>query len=944
MAIKDVNIAPDAAIAVSKINITAASIPWTSVDTIGKIKDADVASDAAIVGSKMVPDFGAQEVKTETGFSVGTTFKTTIKGDPSEDYDLILPDADGSSGQALVKSALGHLEWASVPGLALTQYNILVGDSSNLPVPINTNTVGDIKADETAGLTIKALAITNAMISASAGIVFSKMAALTASRALVSDGSGVVSVATTTAAEIGYVNGVTSAIQTQLTARVVGPASAVNNNFAAFDTTTGKLVKDSGSKAADFATAASVAPLTAAVTATTEPTGFEDCANVVVTYSSAAQTITLTHSSGTIYYWVSGVRLSLTSPWTSTAHTDTVGHKYWLSISGAGASVWETDTFPGFDKCLVANCVYYTAYKFGIREVHGLMPNTAHKEFHNVVGSYRGSGGSAVAASYAALTNTIAAVTPDVDEAVINDEDLPTTIAAFAAAEGYTQLYFDTNAATFVTGAALPYLVTGTPGAGNPLYNENPITGTALTEITNINRWFNVYTIFVPVTADAASQAYRMLWLTGQKIYTTLSAAQSEDFRTVALGNLQTLFSEFLPYIRWSFIRTNSNLTYATQVAATPTYLLGTAAQLVSVSGFNPVDHNALTGRSDSDSHPASAITGTAVTLAGAEVLTNKDYNGGAASTTPGAVRRITVPSGTTAELAALTRSEASLTYDKTTKKLNVDDGSALKVVGGGLVVTVLDAPATSGVNLEAGKHYIVTGLTADTTLNLPAGGAEAALRVSVLNNGTSGYRVTLARAGSDTIAWDGTTTYTDAKIMYADQWVELSWRTTYWVIDDASSPLNGTFSGALTVTGLLTASTGIALGSGTDIMSVWKVGTDWAPTIANGGISSQTGTLTSVTVSEAQYIIFNKMCFVHIKVLVTNKGSGAGQLIIATPSGCNPSANSVLNGAEVTSVGYSLFVTASLGNSSISVMKYDNTTNIADNKSSMVSGWFPIA
>lgn len=33
---------------------------------------------------------------------------------------------------------------------------------------------------------------------------------------------------------------------------VVGPASAVNNNFAAFNTTTGKLIKDSGSSAASF--------------------------------------------------------------------------------------------------------------------------------------------------------------------------------------------------------------------------------------------------------------------------------------------------------------------------------------------------------------------------------------------------------------------------------------------------------------------------------------------------------------------------------------------------------------------------------------------------------------------------------------------------------------------------------------------------------------------
>ena len=45
------------------------------------------------------------------------------------------------------------------------------------------------------------------------------LAATTASRALVSDGSGIVSAATTTSAEIGYVNGVTSAIQTQINAK-----------------------------------------------------------------------------------------------------------------------------------------------------------------------------------------------------------------------------------------------------------------------------------------------------------------------------------------------------------------------------------------------------------------------------------------------------------------------------------------------------------------------------------------------------------------------------------------------------------------------------------------------------------------------------------------------------------------------------------------------------
>ncbi len=66
---------------------------------------------------------------------------------------------------------------------------------------------------------------------------------LALSRAVVSDGSGKVAAATTTAAEIGYVNGVTSAIQTQIDAKVTGPGSATDTALARFDGTTGKLVK-----------------------------------------------------------------------------------------------------------------------------------------------------------------------------------------------------------------------------------------------------------------------------------------------------------------------------------------------------------------------------------------------------------------------------------------------------------------------------------------------------------------------------------------------------------------------------------------------------------------------------------------------------------------------------------------------------------------------------
>lgn len=75
--------------------------------------------------------------------------------------------------------------------------------------------------------------IVDADVNASAAIAYSKLAALTASRALVSDGSGFVSAATTSATEIGYLIGVTSAIQTQLDAKVAKSAYTAKGDILA---------------------------------------------------------------------------------------------------------------------------------------------------------------------------------------------------------------------------------------------------------------------------------------------------------------------------------------------------------------------------------------------------------------------------------------------------------------------------------------------------------------------------------------------------------------------------------------------------------------------------------------------------------------------------------------------------------------------------------------
>lgn len=60
---------------------------------------------------------------------------------------------------------------------------------------------------------------------------------------------------TASADELNYVDGVTSAIQTQLNAKLDDIASSTDGNFVAWDGVDGDVVKDSGYGASDFATA-----------------------------------------------------------------------------------------------------------------------------------------------------------------------------------------------------------------------------------------------------------------------------------------------------------------------------------------------------------------------------------------------------------------------------------------------------------------------------------------------------------------------------------------------------------------------------------------------------------------------------------------------------------------------------------------------------------------
>jgi collagen type VII alpha len=132
---------------------------------------------------------------------------------------------------------------------SLTEGYILIGNSIN--VPQERLVSGDITLTSLGVAAITANSIVNADVNSAAAIELSKLAALTASRALVSDGSGVITVSPVTATEQAQLVGISTAstIQTQLDGKqstITGAATSITSvnldtNKALISTAGGKV-------------------------------------------------------------------------------------------------------------------------------------------------------------------------------------------------------------------------------------------------------------------------------------------------------------------------------------------------------------------------------------------------------------------------------------------------------------------------------------------------------------------------------------------------------------------------------------------------------------------------------------------------------------------------------------------------------------------------------
>ena len=167
---------------------------------------------------------------------------TLVASDPDADRTITLPNATGTvvlqdttdtltnktitASSNSVGLATLDIDGGTDIGAALADADLIIVDDgaggtnrkaalSRVATYVQSGISGDITISSGTAA-IGSGVIVNADVNASAAIEFSKMENLTASRALVSDGNGDVSVSAVTSTEIGHLDGVTSAIQTQL--------------------------------------------------------------------------------------------------------------------------------------------------------------------------------------------------------------------------------------------------------------------------------------------------------------------------------------------------------------------------------------------------------------------------------------------------------------------------------------------------------------------------------------------------------------------------------------------------------------------------------------------------------------------------------------------------------------------------------------------------------
>lgn len=175
-----------------------------SHNTISNISNSAIDSAAAIAHSKMAPLTASKALVTDGS---GVVSAASVSAD-----ELASLSGVTSSIQTQLDSKASSASLSSHAAVSSGVHGVLgslVGTSdsqtlTNKVIDANSNTISNLD---------------NSNISSDAAIALSKLSTLAASKAIISDASGVMSASSVSSTELGYLSGVTSSLQTQLNSK-----------------------------------------------------------------------------------------------------------------------------------------------------------------------------------------------------------------------------------------------------------------------------------------------------------------------------------------------------------------------------------------------------------------------------------------------------------------------------------------------------------------------------------------------------------------------------------------------------------------------------------------------------------------------------------------------------------------------------------------------------
>jgi hypothetical protein len=316
-----------------------------------------------------------------------------------------------------------------------------------------------------------------------------------------------------------------------------------------------------------------------------------------IAYDPAARRIVIAPAlSSSFEFWVKGKRYEKVNPQVGPTHADAEnGYFYYYDEDGVfqvSTTPWDLREHAPVAYVYYRNASQYVAYE----ERHTIYRDAGlHAYLHSSMGTQIDSGFAL--SNYTLNTDSDAANTPDVASGVIRDEDLRHAISAVVAG-AYTKAYRTGSGSWQIsTAQASPYFSAGSYVQYNQLSGTWQLTALGNGEFVN-------YYIYLTPSLEASK---RVLFIPGQAKYSTLAAAQAESALAVDLGSL---ISQEIVAVWKITLATNAGYssTGKIQIREVTRISLSRAAIL---TGTSPTVHNSLSGRSDADTHPASAITNT---------------------------------------------------------------------------------------------------------------------------------------------------------------------------------------------------------------------------------------------------------------------------------------------------------------------------------------------